>query len=182
MEHERRIERSRTQNIALIDIISYEEGISFDTHVAGSTGTIYDVKIGSKLFCSCMDYRLHSKKNGPCKHILFILDNSLSLDVEDITSVNINLFKTSLPIHNSIMKLCSLRNIIVDKDNGELVLDHKIEYDPSDTCTICFDAFEDNVCGSYNCKHIFHGHCINMWTKVKSSKTCPLCRSIWLKR
>ena len=47
-----------------------------------------------------------------------------------------------------------------------------------DTCTICYDLFEDNELTSIlKCHHVYHCSCIKAWVdkKTEKSQLCPVC-------
>lgn len=45
-----------------------------------------------------------------------------------------------------------------------------------DFCSICLNEylFDDKII-TIRCKHVFHKHCLAIWSKMKN--TCPMCRS-----
>lgn len=50
----------------------------------------------------------------------------------------------------------------------------------SDRCAICLEDFVDGEsCRVFECKHIFHVNCIDLW--LKNSLTCPICRNSLVK-
>jgi len=176
-----RLTRSRVQGLIFRNVISYTENKLFECCIKGSSDSEYTVSISNILKCTCIDYRLRSRTNGPCKHIYFLLENALRMNVRGYNTVGISLFRES-GLDNIIKSFLKNRNIQLE--NGNLV--HKIKeyvYNPSDNCTICFEELGKEIIGSNNCTHVFHGNCMKMWLKAETKYTrqhkCPLCRSNW---
>lgn len=65
-------------------------------------------------------------------------------------------------------ELDTLRNEEVDK--------YVVDNFKQDTCSICFDGFEEGNTISYlKCNHFFHNSCIKLW--FEKSNNCPVCRA-----
>ncbi|KAI3933581.1 hypothetical protein MKX01_032686 [Papaver californicum] len=50
--------------------------------------------------------------------------------------------------------------------------------DQDSSCAICLCEYEaeDEIITLMNCRHIFHGSCLDRWM-VNNQTTCPLCRT-----
>ncbi|KAI3995696.1 hypothetical protein MKX01_029282 [Papaver californicum] len=50
--------------------------------------------------------------------------------------------------------------------------------DKEDSCAICLCEYEaqDEVRSLINCRHIFHGSCLDRWM-INNQRSCPLCRT-----
>ncbi|KAI3887667.1 hypothetical protein MKX03_010189, partial [Papaver bracteatum] len=60
----------------------------------------------------------------------------------------------------------------------DLILTNKINAPDQDCCAICLSEYEsqDEINLLPNCRHIFHGSCLNRWM-INNHTTCPLCRT-----
>ncbi|KAF3930961.1 hypothetical protein ABW19_dt0210631 [Dactylella cylindrospora] len=70
---EQRLERVRTQRMFCLGRARREEDLTEEFKIAGSTGNVYTVTLANIPTCNCPD----SKKNGTCKHILFVMSKVL---------------------------------------------------------------------------------------------------------
>lgn len=46
-------------------------------------------------------------------------------------------------------------------------------------CSVCYNPYEQSV--KLPCSHIFHKSCLVNWMEKGSSRTCPLCRTVFMK-
>ncbi len=177
-----RLSRSRVQGLIFRNVLSYTENTLFECQIKGSSDSEYIVSISDILKCTCMDYELRSRTNGPCKHIYFLLDNALRMNVYKYNTVGVSLFREESGIDNIIKSFLTKRNIQLE--NGQLVhKEREYVYNPKDHCTICFEELGKEIVGSSNCTHVFHINCMKIWLKAETKYTrehkCPLCRSSW---
>ncbi|KAI3906140.1 hypothetical protein MKW92_004138 [Papaver armeniacum] len=56
--------------------------------------------------------------------------------------------------------------------------DREVDACDQDSCAICLCEYEDQdeIRPLMNCRHIFHGSCLNRWM-INNQTTCPLCRT-----
>ncbi|KAI3887678.1 hypothetical protein MKX03_010213 [Papaver bracteatum] len=60
----------------------------------------------------------------------------------------------------------------------DLILTSKVNVRDQDCCAICLCEYEgqDEIRPLLNCRHIFHGSCLDRWM-INNQRSCPLCRT-----
>jgi hypothetical protein len=79
--------------------------------------------------------------------------------------------RTATPQTFSLKKVCSSCGI---KNLSDYVENETNNSTNDETCSICYEKFNDLEAVKLKCDHIFHKECIEKW--VEKSGTCPLCR------
>lgn len=53
-----------------------------------------------------------------------------------------------------------------------------VDFEYSDTCTICLSKYKQNdVILQLSCNHIFHSRCVEQWIYSSNANKCPVCRA-----
>ena len=139
------------------------------------TVTIQDKKCS----CTCKDFQYRSKRLGiVCKHITFIICKVAHIldyhffDTKELSYLNLQKIKNVLN-NNAIWKN---RQVSVKDINKEFLTNTK-DYDPSDTCPICYECLNEpnELISCPQCKNYLHKDCMDIWLETKN--TCVFCRS-----
>ena len=178
-----RYERARNQRFYLITSDISNNLCKFN--VMGSTGNVYTVLIDSeKDTCTCPDY-LGRKQH--CKHIIFVLNMVLSINIEDIFMRNYNpdSIKTYAENHDIFTQFTSDSLIErFNKINISKSTDSEVKQKMNQECAICFEKINHEkdkiVYCKYVCGNSVHKECFNRWSTIKPNQ-CVYCRGMWTK-
>ncbi|KAI3944698.1 hypothetical protein MKW98_021156 [Papaver atlanticum] len=108
--------------------------------------------------------------------ILQILGFVKFADSEDVISSHTYLQTEN---HYSVVASVNLiRRALPAMKFEDLVLTREVDACDQDSCAICLCEYEDQdeIRPLVNCRHIFHGSCLNRWM-INNQTTCPLCRT-----
>ncbi|MCL7027586.1 hypothetical protein MKW94_013040 [Papaver nudicaule] len=110
--------------------------------------------------------------NSFISFILQILGFGKVADSEDTTS-------SQTETHHSVGASADLirRSLPVVKFK-DLILTSEADLHDQDSCAICLCEYEgqDEIRPLMNCRHIFHGSCLDRWM-INNHRSCPLCRT-----
>ncbi|MCL7045326.1 hypothetical protein MKW94_023436 [Papaver nudicaule] len=110
--------------------------------------------------------------NSFISFILQILGFGKLVDPEDITT-------SQTENQQSVVASADLirRSLPVVKFE-DLILTSKTDAHDQDSCAICLCDYEgqDEIRPLMNCRHIFHGSCLDRWM-INNQRSCPLCRT-----
>ena len=163
--------------------------------VSGSTQTEYDVAIRSDggLECSCMDARIHCRKNGcVCKHVCFMVYRVFQFNrIEFFDSHKLTCHEMARVSEFRVAEYLTRRPPPPDTIERNAHLDFRVvrrRPEPGDECPVCYDellrAQDDDVglLGCPTCGNGVHEVCVRRWMSSAPSKTCVYCRSdVWQK-
>eukprot|EP00913_Durusdinium_trenchii_P003299 g3053.t1 len=74
-----RIERAKEHRLLLVNLKVVERG-EIAAAVVGHTGNVYDVRVGARVLCTCLDF---VKARSACKHLLFLFLRVFQLPDDD---------------------------------------------------------------------------------------------------
>ncbi|KAI3906141.1 hypothetical protein MKW92_004139 [Papaver armeniacum] len=108
--------------------------------------------------------------------ILQILGFSKSTDTEEITTSL--MYPQTESRHSVIASANLIRRTLPAVKFEDLMLTSKTNVHDQNSCAICVCEYEgqDEIKLLMNCRHIFHGSCLDRWISNNQS-TCPLCRT-----
>ncbi|KAL3830470.1 hypothetical protein ACJIZ3_019272 [Penstemon smallii] len=71
---------------------------------------------------------------------------------------------------------------LIDTKSSKFVCRRDILNACSSECVICLSEISDGevVREIHECKHSFHGNCLDQWLRCEGAATCPLCRRVVL--
>ncbi|KAI8347640.1 hypothetical protein BD560DRAFT_410884 [Blakeslea trispora] len=192
-EMQGRVLRAMKQRMFVLSRKKHETDPSIEIFdVAGSVGNMYNVTIGNKIGCTCMDYNI---KRTYCKHILMVLIKVYRLPLDDPMLKSLTTSRAqrlaimqseatadpSVFVPEEIQK--KVMNIMYHQDTSS---DSQAQRRPLDNndCPICFEAFEENNIDGIDfcrvCGNNIHKECFQMWAASKGRQvTCVYCRSNW---
>lgn len=133
----------------------------------------------NKCSCTCKDFLYRSKKLGiVCKHITFIVCKVAYIldyqffDTKELSEYNLQKIKNVLN-NNAMWKN---RQVSIKDINKEFLTNTK-NLEPTDTCPICYDCFNEpnRVISCPQCQNYIHKECMDIWLETK--QTCIYCRS-----
>ncbi|KAJ6259747.1 E3 ubiquitin-protein ligase [Drechslerella dactyloides] len=171
-----RWDRMRVQRMFCLGRQRDENNLTEEFKIAGSTGNVYTVVLANLPTCDCPD----SRRNGTCKHILFVMSKVLKV-------------RTGLAYQAALLN--SEIKEIFDKA-PVLTADTAAESNPSDghrqrkpldqdECPVCYEAFgRDETDAFYcaaQCGSNIHKECFRQWAASRGSAgvTCVMCRAPW---
>ena len=166
--------------------------------VMGSTGNIYNVKIGKIASCTCPD---HAKGHGLCKHILFVLLKVMAIDPQspliyqaawlssELQEMFSQMERRYRQVSGAVLANASVRETYAKMESGQAAaLGEDVNkvarktVGEDDDCPICFDSLGGGAttyCRA-RCGANFHQVCIKHWLQQNRQKpTCPMCREPW---
>lgn len=149
-----------TQRIYLVKLRIDEEEDSYIFDVLGTSSKLYEVTISeTKTVCTCPD---HVYRKIFCKHMYFLTERVISLEVMQLRLTNIAQFKEQL-----LQKLGHLQGNEIGSETR------------NDTCVICFEDFivSDVLQTCYICKNSLHGECWERYCGSGRSQNCVYCRT-----
>jgi hypothetical protein len=175
------------------DVTCFETGYCRKYAVLGSTGNVYDVKIGQIPTCSCPD----CAKGRLCKHIIFVLVKVLHVPQDSELVYQDALLQCELGmIFNTAPKtatgLIQANNEVVEaykktfgfgevsEEVKPIVKTELIAKEAEGDCPVCFEdlAGEEALDSCSTCRNFLHTGCLKRWLVVQ--KTCCYCRSDWV--
>jgi hypothetical protein len=140
----------------------------------------YTVTIkNNKCSCTCKDFQYRARRlNIVCKHITFIVCKVAHIldcnffETKELSKQQFNKIQHILN-NNAIWKN---RQVSV-KDLNKEFLNNTKNYDPKDTCPICYELLnkESELLSCPQCKNYIHKECMDIWLETKN--TCVYCRS-----
>ncbi|KAF3906306.1 hypothetical protein ABW20_dc0103290 [Dactylellina cionopaga] len=168
---EQRWDRMRAQRMFCLGRERDERNLREDFKIAGSTGNVYTVTLANVPTCDCPD----SKKNGTCKHILFVMVK--------ILRARAGLSYQAALLNSEIRDIFAHSSVPVEGDiSGDKRKRKPLD---EDECPVCYEPFreDDNSilfciaqCGSN-----IHKECFRQWAASKDGGqvTCVMCRTPW---
>ncbi|EWC44583.1 hypothetical protein DRE_06664 [Drechslerella stenobrocha 248] len=166
-----RWDRMRVQRMFCLGRQRDESALTEEFKVAGSTGNVYTVLLANVPRCNCPD----SRKNGTCKHILFVM--SKVLRVRDGLAYQAALLNSEL-LEIFAHAPASLEASIPGEKRKRKPL-------AEEECPICYEPFGKNeasvVYCMAQCGSNIHKECFRQWAASKSGSvvTCVICRTPW---
>ncbi|KAF3926325.1 hypothetical protein AA313_de0201325 [Arthrobotrys entomopaga] len=170
---EMRMARVRMQRMYCLGRERDEENLREVFTVAGSTGNLYTVTLQNIPTCNCPD----GKKNGTCKHILFVMLK--------VVRARYNLTYQMALLNSEIKEIFENSPIPVDTEGGSTGDKRKRKPLDQDECPICYEPFEESdskilFCAA-QCGSNIHGECFRQWAASRGGAqvTCVMCRTPW---
>ncbi|KAI3887673.1 hypothetical protein MKX03_010195 [Papaver bracteatum] len=108
--------------------------------------------------------------------ILQILGFVKFADSEDVISTHT--YPQEESHHSVVASVNLIRRALPSVKFEDLVLAREVDACDQDSCAICLCEYEgqDEIRPLMNCRHIFHGSCLDRWM-INNQTTCPLCRT-----
>ena len=127
--------------------------------------------------CSCIDFKIRCKKMKiSCKHILYVLDRIMKLDMDTVANLKIKNAHSFYEVFDRIKGkyFSDLNNMFKLSKDKEIAED--------DVCPICYTEFvvdgdSSNQLQCPDCRNLVHRDCMRLWLANASRKTCVYCRS-----
>ncbi|GAA5983700.1 hypothetical protein JCM11641_000938 [Rhodosporidiobolus odoratus] len=173
-----RANRVRAQRFFCVDRTRTSE-ITEVFKVLGSTGNQYTVQIGKIPQCDCPDGR----KNGTCKHILFVMLKILQVPQTSnlwyqaglLASELTAIFAHARPAPRSVVdeRVSKAYRIAIGQEKPEAGSSANEDFTPGSEAglTFCLSA--------EGCGNPLHNECFQNWARTSHPTTCPLCRTKW---
>lgn len=142
--------------------------------MAGSKGNVYTITITHLPTCTCpqSSYR---KKEGACKHILYVLHHVLKAPAHLRYQ---NAFLTT-ELQEIVATAPALPSEVVEEEAMDG--NRKPIEDDCPICCMEFEEGEDVAWCRAACGNNIHQVCFDQWARSKPDKvTCPFCRTEWL--
>jgi hypothetical protein len=187
-----RIYRALSQRLYLIDqedISSPEGSLSRKFAVLGSTGNVYDVKIGQLPTCTCPD----CARGKLCKHIIFVMVKVLQVPRDSELVYQNALLQSELkqifdnaprPGTDVVAKtevVSAYKKTVGEEEQVEEKVEIAVVNDrvPEGECPICFESIttSEALDSCAGCRNYIHKDCLKKWLAVK--QTCCYCRAPW---
>ena len=140
-------------------------------------------KKNNQVYCSCLDWRIRCKRyNISCKHILYVLDRILKVNVNTVQK---NHIKHTKVFKEALDKL-NLEHFKQKASKFQVRTQKHITKD--DLCPICFsdyiyegpEEFKEKVLECPNCHNYVHKDCMICWLKNSCNHNCIYCRDpVW---
>jgi hypothetical protein len=193
---QQRIDRAKTQRMYLVRCGTIQDDFQCDFVVLGSTGNVYDVKVGPIPDCTCPDHR----KGNLCKHVLFVLLKVMALDEHS------HLIYQAAWTPSELQSMFAQMKARFANVSGAVFANQRVQetfsklsqgFDVEDTtesgvarkavtadhCGICFDPMTKSQTLTYcraKCGANFHKACVDPWlNQNRPTPTCPMCREVW---
>ncbi|KAK6537993.1 hypothetical protein TWF694_010886 [Orbilia ellipsospora] len=170
---EMRMARVRMQRMYCLGRERDEKKLKEVFTVAGSTGNLYTVTLKNVPTCNCPD----GKKNGTCKHILFVM-------LKVVRARYALTYQMAL-LNSEIKEIFEKSPIPLDTDGGLISEKRKRKPLDQDECPICYEPFEESdskilFCAA-QCGSNIHGECFRQWAASRGGAqvTCVMCRTLW---
>ena len=180
--------RGLTHPIYLIHVDLFEQTECADFHIVGTTKRIYHVIIrcsDKSISCTCIDY-LRFKE--PCKHVYFVTDKILSLDLNTLKEENLYDYDS---LQDAIYARVTGSSNLASEEAITTYLEHigiqdKLQTDIQDVqkprneeCGVCFDTIIGDgiavmICTV--CINGIHEACWRHWSSVSNKNTCIYCK------
>lgn len=185
-----RIERAKEHRLLLVNLKVVERG-EIAAAVVGHTGNVYDVRVGARVLCTCLDF---VKARSACKHLLFLFLRVFQLPDDDP-----RLWQRALLAR----ELSELRHRLETLDLTEVQApEHVVSASRAPVlreaagrpCPVCFDPVVHlaGSCCCAGCGRNLHAECLEQWrtgtsssrhnlldclvlSGVRSTLSCPLC-------
>jgi hypothetical protein len=159
-----RLSRAEHQRMYVLSR-SGQDHLSETFTMAGSTGNVYNIRIGPVPSCDCPD----GVKNGTCKHILYIMCKVLKAPKNLVYQAGLLTSELEEIFARAPRRSTGKSN---QKPLGE------------DDCPICFCPLEEGeqvVWCKAQCGSNIHKACFARWRKTKGAAkvTCVMCRQPW---
>lgn len=194
---QQRIDRAKSQCMYLVRCGTIQDDFQCDFVVLGSTGNVYDVKVGPIPNCTCPDHQ----KGNLCKHILFVLLKVMALDAHSHliyqaawTSTELQSMFAQMKARFANVSGAVIANQQVQETFSKLSQGIDVEDTTKsgvarkavtdDDCGICLEAMvaksESLTYCRANCGANFHKTCLDLWlVQEQRNPTCPFCRGVW---
>lgn len=182
-----RIARALSQRLYLIE--SSAVGANAKKYaVLGSTGNVYQVRVGPLVSCDCPD----AAKGNVCKHQLFVFlrvlrcakTSALIYQRALLTSELTEIFSRRTAADAKALASSSVQSAyaVASGKAPEAASSSAAPRSDADDCPICFEALGSEkleVCST--CRNGIHAECFSHWSRSKGGGTvpCPLCRTPW---
>ena len=167
------------ERYALIDLGKNKKGFEEFVLMNLKENKTRKVAISSfdEVSCSCIDFRIRCKKlKISCKHILYVLDRIMKLDMSVVKNLKIKQKDQFYSVFNRIK-----RKFVAEPDPMFKINENKhIEED--EVCPICYTEFgpdKENIDALQcpDCSNLVHRDCMKFWLENAVRKTCVYCRS-----
>ncbi|KAI8881741.1 hypothetical protein K501DRAFT_300395 [Backusella circina FSU 941] len=193
-DKQQRAERAMTQRMLILSRETLDDYCE-EFEVIGTVGSAYNVTIGQRMSCSCIDF---TSRSSPCKHILMLLLKVYRLDFT--SPLYRSLSSTSEQRKDAIMKSTHdpsafvsdavrqrINQVLYQSSTASRPIAQQHPLDHSD-CAICFDPFIEsertNVEFCWVCGNNVHGQCMARWISTRTgvnetNATCIYCNQTW---
>jgi hypothetical protein len=127
--------------------------------------------------CNCFDWKCRCKKlKISCKHILYVLDRILKLEMDVVKDLKVQKKKRFYDTMNRI------KNNFFSDLQGKFQISKDKIIGEDDVCAICYTEFEidenpDSTLECPDCHNLVHKDCMKLWLANSRRKTCVYCRS-----
>lgn len=197
-----RIDRAKEHRLLLLSLKVVERG-EISAAVVGHTGNVYDVRIGSRVLCTCLDF---VKARSACKHLLFLFLRVFQLPDDDPRLWQ----RALLPQELSDLRkrLEKVPELAAEVQAPEHVVNacqkaEVLREESGQPCPVCFDPVTilGTSCCCAGCGRNLHAECLEQWRSsnrgdastesadslrgslmdclvlsgIRSTLSCPLC-------
>jgi len=199
-----RIDRAKEHRLLLLSLKVVERG-EIAAAVVGHTGNVYDVRIGSRVLCTCLDF---VKARSACKHLLFLFLRVFQLPDDDPRLWQRALVQRELSDLRS--RLEKVPEVAAEVQAPQHVVNacenmgkpEVLRHPVGQPCPVCFDAVTSlaSSCCCAGCGRNLHAECLEQWrgvtdgtdqatssrpslldclvlSGIKSTLSCPLCQA-----
>lgn len=166
MSHTRRVRRSITQGLMLLQVdVSCTHFQIWNQHSQSSY--LVTAEPDRALYCECRDFEIHHHK---CKHILFVLGRVLNLTPAELEALDPRAVLSE-----------TVRDRLINAAATFVANRTRPQNRPvDDTCGICMEPFHAGsvVCDCHQCWHTCHHTCLQQWHVAAKlfQHACPYCR------
>lgn len=197
-----RIDRAKEHRLLLLSLKVVERG-EISAAVVGHTGNVYDVRIGARVLCTCLDF---VKARSACKHLLFLFLRVFQLPDDDPRLWQRALLAQELSELRK--RLEKVSEVAAEVQAPEHVVNacqkaEVLREEAGQPCPVCFDPVTilGTSCCCAGCGRNLHAECLEQWrgagndakesassrpgslmdclvlSGIKSTLSCPLCHS-----
>ena len=186
IENKKRLSNMR-RDAARYALLDLEQNAEYWRVVLSTIVSDKKVKINFKtnkdVNCSCMDWRIRCKRMGiSCKHILYVLDRILRVDLKSVIQ---NRIKQPKVVSEALEKIRKARWGTAKK---KFEVGHSKKMNEKDLCAICFcdflynteEQFKEQSLACPVCCNMVHSDCVMWWLRNSPNRNCVYCRSdVW---
>lgn len=195
-----RIDRAKEHRLLLLSLKVVERG-EISAAVVGHTGNVYDVRIGSRVLCTCLDF---VKAKSACKHLLFLFLRVFQLPDDDprlwqralVAQELSDLRKRLEKVPELAAEVQAPEHVVKACQKAEVLRE-----EAGQPCPVCFDPVTtlSTSCCCAGCGRNLHAECLEQWHEsradakesassrsgslmdclvlsgIRSTLSCPLC-------